>query len=41
MLAEIGFTEFLSAVALVVGYLTCFGLWWFVFRKGGEDDDER
>ena len=37
-LAAIGFTEFLSAVALVVGYLVCFGLWWFIFRKGGEDD---
>lgn len=41
MLAQIGFTELLSAVALVVGYLTLFGLWWFVFRNGGEDDDER
>jgi nitrogen fixation-related uncharacterized protein len=38
VLAEIGFTEFLSAVAIVVGYVTCFALWWFVFRKGGDDE---
>ena len=36
--AAIGFTEFMSAVALVVGYVVCFCLWFFIFRKGGEDD---
>ena len=37
MTATIGFTEFMSAVALVVGYLVVFGLWFFIFRKGGDD----
>ena len=38
MNAAISFTEFASAIALVVGYATVFCLWWFIFRKGGEDD---
>ena len=27
-----------SMVILVAGYLAVFALWFFVFRKGGEDD---
>ena len=30
-------TAFGSLVALIVGYAVCFCLWWFIFRKGGED----
>jgi len=36
MLAAMNFVSFVSLVAIVLGYLVCFGLWWFVFRKGGE-----
>jgi len=36
MLAAMNFVSFFSLVAIVFGYLVCFGLWWFVFRKGGE-----
>jgi len=28
-----------SMVILVAGYVAVFALWFFVFRKGGEDDD--
>lgn len=28
-----------SMVILVAGYLAVFALWFFVFRKGGKDDD--
>jgi hypothetical protein len=38
MLAAMTMTEFGSLVALVIGYATVFCLWWFIFRKGGEDD---
>ena len=38
-MSAITMTEFGSLVAIVLGYITCFALWWFVFRGGGEDDD--
>jgi hypothetical protein len=37
MVATIDFTSFLSAVALVVGYVVLFALWWFVFRGRGDE----
>jgi hypothetical protein len=37
MLAALTFTEFGSLVAIVLGYVACFALWWFVFR-GGKDE---
>ncbi len=37
MSAAMSMTAFGSLVALIVGYSLCFCLWWFVFRKGGED----
>jgi hypothetical protein len=27
-------------VILVAGYVAVFALWFFVFRKGGDDDDQ-
>ncbi len=33
----IDFVSFLSAVVLAAGWIGLFCLWWFVFRKGGED----
>jgi hypothetical protein len=30
-------TAFGSLVALIAGYVVCFCLWFFIFRKGGED----
>ncbi len=36
MTAAMTFTEFGSLVALVIGWIAVFCLWWFVFRKGGE-----
>jgi hypothetical protein len=30
-------TEFGSLVAIVIGYLVCFGLWYFVFRGKGDE----
>jgi hypothetical protein len=38
MLAALTFVEFGSLVAIVIGYVVCFCLWWFIFRGGGEDD---
>ena len=38
MLAAMTLTEFGSLLAMVIGYTVCFCLWWFIFRKGGEDD---
>ncbi len=38
MTAAMSFTAFGSLVALVVGWVGLFCLWWFVFRKGGEED---
>ncbi len=29
-------TAFGSLVALIVGYVVCFCLWFFIFRKGGD-----
>ena len=37
MSAAMSFTAFGSLVALVVGYVVLFCLWWFVFR-GREDE---
>jgi hypothetical protein len=37
MTAAMTFTEFGSLVALVIGWIVVFCLWWFVFRKGGEE----
>jgi nitrogen fixation-related uncharacterized protein len=31
------FVTFLSAVALVLGYVVVFALWWFVFRGRGDE----
>ncbi len=31
------YLSFLSAVVLVAGWIGCFCLWWFVFRKGGDE----
>ena len=36
MTAAMTFTEFGSLVALVIGWIVVFCLWWFVFRTGGE-----
>ena len=38
MTAAMSFTAFGSLVALILGYVVCFCLWWFIFRKGGGDD---
>jgi hypothetical protein len=35
--AAMSLTAFASLVALIVGYVVCFCLWFFIFRKGGED----
>jgi hypothetical protein len=37
VIAAIDFVEFLSAVVLVAGWITCFALWWFFFRGRGEE----
>lgn len=37
VLAAVDFVSFISAVVLVAGWLTCFALWWFVFRGRGDD----
>ena len=36
MSAAMSFTAFGSLVALILGYVRAFCLWWFVFRKGGD-----
>jgi nitrogen fixation-related uncharacterized protein len=33
----VDFVSFLSAVALVLGYVALFALWWFVFRGRGDE----
>jgi hypothetical protein len=38
MLAALTMTEFGSLVAIVIGYVLCFCLWFFIFRKGGDED---
>jgi hypothetical protein len=37
MSAAMSLTDFGSLVALILGYVVCFCLWFFIFRKGGED----
>ncbi|MEA2193472.1 MAG: hypothetical protein QOI73_3593 [Solirubrobacteraceae bacterium] len=38
MVAAMDYITFLSAVVLLAGWIATFCLWWFVFRKGGDDD---
>ena len=38
MTVAMSLMAFGSLVAIIVGYVVCFCLWWFVFRGGGEDD---
>jgi len=35
MTIAMSLTAFGSLVALILGYVTCFCLWWFVFRDKG------
>jgi hypothetical protein len=37
VLVAMNMTEFGSLVAIVLGYLVCFGLWFFVFRGKGDE----
>jgi len=37
MHAAMSLTDFASLVALALGYIVCFAMWWFIFRKGGDD----
>jgi hypothetical protein len=37
MTTAMSVTDFGSLVALILGYVVCFCLWFFIFRKGGED----
>jgi hypothetical protein len=36
-LAAMSGVEFGSLVTIVVGYIVCFGLWFFVFRGKGDE----
>lgn len=37
MLAAMSGVEFGSLVAMVLGYVVCLGLWFFVFRGKGDE----